>query len=343
MLNVIKQQLVDLFIKFNQQEKVKSLLIEQIQDASVQLPKLRNETQPYFAISQRENALADRDDIVFINSRFRSGSTLLWNIFRQTELCTSYYEPFNERQWFNQALRGSGVDDSHRGVDDYWAEYDGLEALSHLYNERWIDKNLMMSAQCWAPQMQLYIEKMVKTAPKRPVLQFNRIDFRLPWLRTHFPNAKFIHLYRHPRDQWCSFLTNPVVMNKHDVQNTYVDAFYLDVWCNDLSKHYPFLSKIHTPHPYQRFYYLWKLSYLFGKAYCHHSLSFEALNQSPRQQLELLFSAISLKGAPIDKLCEIIKSPTAERWREYADEQWFSEHEAICEQNLTKWLSPKAL
>ena len=36
------------------------------------------------------------------------------------------------------------------------------------------------------------------------MLQFNRADLRVAWLRQQFPQAKLIHLYRHPRDQWLS-------------------------------------------------------------------------------------------------------------------------------------------
>ena len=235
MLSDVKQKLVTIFAKFNQQPQIQSLLTEHIRSVSSDLPKLENESHPYNSHSKTTDATSLRNDIVFINSRFRSGSTLLWNIFRQTGQCTSLYEPFNERQWFNPALRGEKVDNTHRGVADYWAEYTGMQDLSEYYNEEWINKNLLMTPQSWDVGMKAYIEKMIELSPKRPVLQFNRIDFRLPWLRNHFPNAKFVHLYRHPRDQWCSFLTNPTLMNQHDVQHTYVDAFYLDVWCSDLS------------------------------------------------------------------------------------------------------------
>src|SRR5437868_4059285 len=44
-------------------------------------------------------------DPIFITGRFRSGSTLLWNIFRHTPGCTSYYEPLNERRWFDPSAR----------------------------------------------------------------------------------------------------------------------------------------------------------------------------------------------------------------------------------------------
>jgi len=63
---------------------------------------------------------------VFITARFRSGSTLLCNLFRQVDACTAYYEPFNERRWFDPSVRGNRVDPTHRDVEDYWREYDAL-------------------------------------------------------------------------------------------------------------------------------------------------------------------------------------------------------------------------
>ena len=42
---------------------------------------------------------------IIITGRFRSGSTLLWNIFRDLPECTAYYEPFNERRWFDKTLK----------------------------------------------------------------------------------------------------------------------------------------------------------------------------------------------------------------------------------------------
>lgn len=62
---------------------------------------------------------------VFITARFRSGSTLLWNLFRHVPGCTAYYEPLNERRWFDPASRGDRVDKTHVGVEDYWREYKG--------------------------------------------------------------------------------------------------------------------------------------------------------------------------------------------------------------------------
>src|SRR5215216_4751889 len=47
---------------------------------------------------------------IIVTARFRTGSTLLWHLFRQVPGCTSYYEPFNERRWFDPLVRGDRVD-----------------------------------------------------------------------------------------------------------------------------------------------------------------------------------------------------------------------------------------
>ncbi|MEP0355640.1 sulfotransferase [Paraglaciecola sp.] len=340
MTSKIKQQVIDIFLKFLGREEIQNELREQINQASCILPVIENTQSPYTpdTISELSHPSL-RDDIVFITSRFRSGSTLLWNLFRQTQDCTSYYEPFNERQWFNPELRGNNVDNTHRGVADYSAEYNNLTGLSKLYNENWIRQQLLMTESSWNPNMKAYIESLIDAATGRPILQFNRIDFRLPWLKKHFPNAKIIHLYRHPRDQWCSFLTNKNIMNKNDVEHTYQDAFYLDVWCKDLSQHYPILSKINTPHPYQRFYYLWKLSYLHGVAHSNHNLSFEQLTEDPEKQIKELYDVLNISKNGISELCGVIQAPPKNQWQKYASNEWFEQHEEICENNLTLLLN----
>src|SRR5205807_1818767 len=83
-------------------------------------------------------------DAVFITGRFRSGSTLLWNLFRNAPNVTAYYEPLNERRWFDPRARGDRVDRTHRFVAEYWREYDGLEELGDYYREDWIGRNLYM-------------------------------------------------------------------------------------------------------------------------------------------------------------------------------------------------------
>jgi hypothetical protein len=281
-----------------------------------------------------------RADAVFITARFRSGSTLLWNLFRHVEGCTAYYEPLNERRWFDPAARGDRVDTTHRKVEDYWREYDGLADLGRHYREEWISRSLLMDEHAWDPDLRRYVEVLIERAPGRPVLQFNRIDFRLPWFRRHFPAARIVHLVRHPRDQWCSSLLDVKRFppDGHVRDFAAHDGFYLLTWARDLRHHFPFLDERAATHPYQLFYYLWKLSYLFGRKYAHHSLAYEHLLADPEGQLRELFAALDLERYDLDRLKRLIVPPAVGKWKEYADDAWFRRHEAACEEVLAGFL-----
>lgn len=278
---------------------------------------------------------------IFITARFRSGSTLLWNVFRNVPGFTAYYEPLNERRWFDPATRGDRMDATHRNVSDYWTEFDGLTELGTHYREDWIRSALYMDETAWDPCLRRYIEVLIAKAPGRPVLQFNRIDFRLPWLRRHFPAARVVHLYRHPRDQWCSSLMDVNCFPKDGRVRDFArhDKFYLLMWAEDLKYHFPFLAAERVSHPYQLFYYIWKLSYLFGRNYSHHSLAFEDLVRDPDGQLRELFTALDMEVDCLARLKAIVSGPPMGKWRAYAADDWFRRHEADCEATLADWLT----
>lgn len=295
---------------------------------------------PDLGTHPRRDLTCQRTDIVFITARFRTGSTLLWNLFRHVNGVTSYYEPLNERRWFDPLARGERKDATHRKVEEYWKEYEGLEELSHLYQESWIERDLLMGPDSWAPQLKRYVEVLVERAKGRPVLQFNRIDFRLPWFRKYFPGAKIVHLYRHPRDQWCSCFPggNYYPANAGMVGFAEYDHFYLRNWARDLRYHIPFLDEKNITHPYQLFYYIWRLSYLFGRKYAHHSLAFEQLVGNPDTTIRELFAAVGITEFDLPKLKTLVDKPSSGRWKNYADDGWFRDHELLCESTLQEFL-----
>jgi hypothetical protein len=339
----IKNLITKTLIRLLNAEDVKAALALQRAESSQKIAQLNNISSPYIntkplAVENTPKKTCERDDIIIISSRFRSGSTVLWNMFRQDPKNTAYYEPFNERKWFLQNQRGENVDSTHLGVSDYWSEFNNMEDLDNLYQNHWIHRNLHMDKNSWDPKMKKFICQLVERAKGRPILQFNRIDFRLPWLKHHFPNAKFLHLYRHPRDQWLSFLTDKKLMNKDKVKDTYQDAFYLDIWCQDLSQHFPFLSKNATPHPYQRFYYLWKLSYLYGLKCSDLSVSFEDLVLAKHQTTNNIIETFSL-DTDKEAMCHVVEPLEMNKWKSYADEEWFKNIEDKCENVLNYWFN----
>lgn len=280
-----------------------------------------------------------RSDIIFVTGRFRSGSTLIWNLFRNIPNITSYYEPFNERRWFDQANRGLHVDPTHLKVGEYWAEYDGLAALGNYYSEDWTRRQLYMNARAWKPAMQRYIEILIESAKGRPVLQFNRVDLRLPWLRSCFPHTKILHIFRHPRDQWCSTLggnlTSGSRLQLQDFEQ--YDGFYLLTWGQDLHNYFPFLTLDKESHPYELFYQIWKLSYLFGRSYSNLSISLEEILSNPELAIKRMLSDLSVEGYDLAKLVNLVTPVPIGKWKQFADQQWFRTIEEKVDEQIAEY------
>lgn len=302
----------------------------QSQNATSLPPELSSRGQPAAPYPElrrerRAGRICCRRDVIFVTGRFRSGSTLVWNLFRKLPAFTSYYEPFNERRWFDPRTRGSHVDTSHLNVSDYWAEYDGLEALGNDFSADWKFQHLYMPAHAWNPPMQRYIETLIERAPGRPVLQFNEMDFRLPWLRARFAHAKILHVLRHPRDQWCSTIGNNLKSSTSHTLREFeeVDGFYLLPWGRDLHRYFPFLTLEDRSHPYELFYQIWKLSYLFGRLYCDVSVSFEDIVRSPERTLRKIFGSLAVADYEVKQLLPLVSPVTLGKWRSYAADEWF--------------------
>jgi hypothetical protein len=116
------------------------------------------------------------------------------------------------------------------------------------------------------------------------------------------------------------------------------DRFYLQMWTEDLKYHFPFVDVRRNSHPYQVFYYIWKLSYLFGVKYCDHSIAFESLVSEPELETRKLFRVTGAKPADPASLRAIVSAPPLGKWREYAEATWFEDYEARCEEVLVDFL-----
>ena len=294
-----------------------------------------------YALGARRNASALSAPPIFLTARFRSDSTYLWTLFHQLGGYTAYYEPLHERRWFEDGARDVPIDDTHVGMTSYHTNYEGLQALSRLYHERWTSRRLYMDAGAVDLKLRAYIHALIDHAAHQPVLQFNRVDFRLAWLRKQFPSARLIHLYRSPREQWMSSLKGaslPADITLADFKP--FDLFYLVPWWRDLRGVFAGLRACQTAHPYRAFYLLWRLSYLTGRRYADASISYEQLAQAPQRVLRGSLAAMNLRVDAIDwaRLEGVTDYRAEPRWPAFASADWFEEIEGECEETVYQML-----
>jgi len=272
---------------------------------------------------------------VFVTARFRSGSTYLWNMFHLLGRYTAYYEPLHERRWFDPAARAIPADETHIETAPYHTNYEGLESLAELYDERWTSRRLYMDARATDRRLEAYIQTLIDHAVRQPVLQFNRVDYRLAWLRRYFPQARILHLYRSPREQWMSSLrgeTVPADMTLADVDS--MDLFYLKRWWRSLRYVFPGLQACRKEHPYRAFYFLWRWSYLMGLQGADVPIAYEDLAQAPQRVMREALAALALPtdGLDWERIEGMTRYRVDPRWPTFASAEWFEEIEGACDQ-----------
>ena len=335
----LRQALIRQFLRLMNTEEMRHAVVRTLPDYSDIRRRISTYPDPYRESQPvRHNPL--QHPPIFITGRFRSGSTLLWNIFRNLEEYTAYYEPFNERRWFNMTQRGDHIDASHRGVSEYWSEYAGLGELDEYYREDWIRHHLYMDEHAFDYAMNVYVNRLVSSADSRAVLQFNRTDFRLGWLRANYPQAHIVHIFRHPRDQWCSVLRDIQRYPSSAISaQGFTDHFYLRMWSLDLSHQFPFLSDYQDRHQYYLFYFLWKLSYCFGCHYADISVAMEDLTNNPEHTVYSILKAIDGAGNGLPENIDLSFVKQSEsRWLGYAPARWFQAIEDECDAVIGEFL-----
>ena len=217
---------------------------------------------------------------------------MLWNFFRSIPGVTAFYEPLHPD--LLQSIRfGAPVQERHYGVKAYFDEYRGLDRISQYYRPSLGLSRLYLRADEEHDELRDYIWFLLKSSESAKVCKFNRIDFRLPWIRRNFPEARIIHLHRNVRDQWKSSLRQYAGDVKSDPD---ANPSALKIWSDALSGVFPFLSIRRIHHAYQRYYYLWKLSYLFGRAYSDFSFSYEEWITSPRESMKRMLHKLDLNA-----------------------------------------------
>jgi hypothetical protein len=236
-------------------------------------------------------------NLVFISGDFCSGSTLLFTLFRETDEYYCLYEPLHSllREYLIWPLR---VYEHHFFVDDYFSEYKGFDKISWLFDPRWADHQLFMSTQDQGDDLYRYLCYIIGMSfgrRSKVLLKFNRMTFRLEWLRAKFPGAKIVHIFRDKKGEWNSIVKRVQQhLGREDVGQGDVNfnGFSLASWCEDLKSQFPELDASNSRTGYDRFCKLWELSLAAHRRHADISIDYSELTHKFEPTCKRLFEAV---------------------------------------------------
>lgn len=195
--------------------------------------------------------------VIFISGRFRSGTSMLWNIFDSLENYQAWYEPLHPN--LISHIQHVKPKKDHLGIDDYWHSYVGLKQLAHFHSPEFGQNRIFLEKKEKWPELKTYIDYLItESGDKTPVLQFNRMDLRLSWLRNQYPNSKIIHIHREPISLWSSNRKHLSVDQRDN--ESHQDAYDLMQWSCELAPQFPMLIAQEGRSGFFRHYFIWKLS-----------------------------------------------------------------------------------
>ncbi len=185
---------------------------------------------------------------IFLHSGMRTGSTYIFNKFRQAPGSMVFYEPFSEelgRQPLEFLLsHGPDTWDSHHSPSDpYYLEYvplfDHARGLGITgFDADFTFQNYFRTTE-ELPRQRAYLQSLLNLANsqhQRPVLSFCKSMGRFPWMATRFPGAVHITFLRNPLQQWLSgfdfhqrtqnlyFMASPVIFLSNPGDSPYIHA-----------------------------------------------------------------------------------------------------------------------
>ncbi len=210
---------------------------------------------------------------IFITGRFRSGTSFLWQLFDQLEDYCAWYEPLHPQ--LLTAIHYVKPKEDHVGVKDYWSAYRQHPEFAKNYSSDFATQKLYLESKHDYHELESYIKHLILlSGSKTPVLQFNRVDLRLGWLRAKFPQARIIHIERNPLQLYYSQRKHIDEDSRH--QEDYWDAYELMPWCHGLYQEFPFLlDGAPDQHAFYRFYALYQLSKWNAAKYANQSINLD--------------------------------------------------------------------
>ena len=286
---------------------------------------------------------------IFITARYRTGSSYLYSLFSDVDDVAAFYEPLHPKLQKILETEDEKWHQNQRMIislpikNQLFEEYRCLdrESLKRLHHERFSHENLILSKNDSFDELKEYIDFLLSSHPEKiKVLQFNRVDFRLDWLRSNFQDALIVNLRRNPRDMYVSYLETHARRQEQSNKEFSIDdsvghLFYLDLYTDLLggSAIPQFLA--HELNSYEKIYLLNRLSNLWADKFADLIITYDALVSNPVNVLEQVLSRV---GETELKFKDELVSPKKDRietWRAYHSDEWYSVSETKCEQLLT--------
>lgn len=157
---------------------------------------------------------------IFIHSLFRTGSTYIWNKFREDSRYHCYYEPFhqdlvnldflNPDPWrydkkCTQLMRHPDLNTGY--LNEYTKSLRPDTKGVPFFKKSFSFDDFCVTDKEKNPDQKEYIDFLIRQAgEKTPVLQFNRSSLRISWFKANYPEGLHIYLVRSPRDQFHSYM-----------------------------------------------------------------------------------------------------------------------------------------
>jgi hypothetical protein len=273
------------------------------------------------------------EEAIFLTGRFRSGTNVLWNIFNSQDGYTAYYEPLND--CLINGIPHTLPVEGQRGVASHWDAYKPIqETLAKYHKREFAFRRLVLEKGEKHEALEAYLDFLIdRTRSSRAVLQFNRVDLRLPWVRATYPKAKIVHIFRDPRNAWVSSRRH---LPAEEWDNPYhPNAYDLFQWIVALRRDFPFLAN--PKNAYEAHYYLSRLSRIMGERLADCSIDFDKeIKTGSDTALGLLVENGCLQPENVARARTLIESIEEKPWSYFRSDAWFADIESRCDAVLNE-------
>lgn len=181
-------------------------------------------------------------DPILIHSLFRSGSTYVWNKFREHDRYFCYYEPLHKLlldidseglNYYDKELAICVL--KHPFIEaPYFEEYRKLLRKGTMVGVPYMKKLFISEDFCNNNKnhpLREYLDYLIThSEDKIPVMKFNRAPLRIKWFQHTYKDGLNIYLVRNPRDNWQSKVSHANRIDSFFYPWIYLERVKTRIW-----------------------------------------------------------------------------------------------------------------